>query len=94
MPHARNRVPREEYDVLLEHIADYNLLYANACSHVNNMRKEIDNERKMRHDFYYAHGENCKKNVINMRAKIIRLQRRVHALKARSDGNDGANVAI
>ena len=94
MPHARHRVPRDEYDLLLEHIADMNLLYVNASYYLHNIRKEIDNERKMRHDFYYAHGENCKKNVINMRAKIIRLQRRVHALKARSDGNDGANVAI
>ena len=87
MPHARRRVPREEYDLLIERIADMNLLYADASSDLHNIRKEIDNERKMRHDLYYAHGENCKKNVINMRAKIIRLQRRVHALRARGDGN-------
>ena len=92
MPHARNRVPREEYDMLLELIAGYNLLYANACSHVNNMRKEIDNERKMRHDFYYAHGENCKESVIDMQAKIIRLQRRVNKLKARGDVDNGGNA--
>ena len=92
MPHARHRVSREEYDLLLEHTADYNLLYDGASYELDYIRKEIDNERKMRHDLYYVHGENCKKNVIDMQATIIRLKRHINELKACGDGNDGGTA--
>ena len=82
-------VSRANYDSILANIARMQELLNETCSKIEDVRKETENERKLRHELYHAHAENCKEKAKTMRAKIIELQQLVGVLMAR--GADGGN---
>ena len=82
-------VSRASYDSILANIARMQELRNDTCSKIEDVRKETENERKLRHELYHAHAENCKEKAKTMLAKIIELQQLVGVLMAR--GADGGN---
>jgi hypothetical protein len=70
-------VSRANYDSILANIASVQKLLNETCSKIDDARKETENERKLRHELYHAHAENCKEKAKTMQAKIIELQQLV-----------------